>query len=566
MTTEEMPAALSQLRTSWVRAVFWALGIFLACVQAWAFRYHVSADSISYLDMSDAVLRGGDWHRLINGVWSPLYPFLLGLFRRIFDITPANEIVASHFLNIGFLLFALLCFEFFVSGARKRFVRDEHGLVSLPLPIYLALSYTVFLWASISAISLVALRPDMLMSGFLYLACGILVRMQGEPAQWTSYCLLGIVIGLGYLVKAPFFPLGVLMVVASLFVVDDWRPALKMSATALCVALLIGSLYYGPLSISRGHFTLGESARFNYLVHVDDATPSWYLQRTGLARGSFLHAPTKIVASPVAYAFPHESLVTHPLRFDPSEWIDGVAPQIVLKRQIHIALSNLVELGPLLLQMSGLLAAVLLVMCFGWGRASLLWVARRSWPVWLIASSGFAMYALVHVESRYVGDFFAVFCVGLLCAFEVPKQVNRKYVGLAILGVLMSILVPLAWSDYSAFTRRETKNVDAQAAAELSRLGVKQGDRVARISPTVNDLGVERIARVEVVAEVALAQTHAFWASTPLQQWQTLQALCANGATAVIATQPATDGPAKFGWQQLGSTPFWAWMPNSKTP
>jgi hypothetical protein len=55
-----------------LRFGFWCVGIFLAAMQAWIRRYDVSADSISYLDMSDAVMPGEDWHRLVNGVWSPL--------------------------------------------------------------------------------------------------------------------------------------------------------------------------------------------------------------------------------------------------------------------------------------------------------------------------------------------------------------------------------------------------------------------------------------------------------------------------------------------------------------
>jgi hypothetical protein len=51
----------------------------------------------------------------------------------------------------------------------------------------------------------------------------------------------------------------------------------------------------------------------------------------------------------------------------------------------------------------------------------------------------------------------------------------------------------------------ETGNADAEAAAELANLGIKPGDNVARISPNVTALGIERILRVEVVAEVALA-------------------------------------------------------------
>jgi hypothetical protein len=87
---------------------FWSAGILLASAQAWIFRYQASSDSISYLDMSDGVLPGSDWHRLINGVWSPLYPLFLGIFRRTFHISPGTEIPASHVLNVVFFIFAFV--------------------------------------------------------------------------------------------------------------------------------------------------------------------------------------------------------------------------------------------------------------------------------------------------------------------------------------------------------------------------------------------------------------------------------------------------------------------------
>ena len=100
-----VPASLNALR-----AAFWGVCILLAIGQAWISHYQVSADSISYLDMSDGVLPGSDWHRLINGVWSPLYPAILGVFRRVFNISPQHEIVAGHLLNIVFFLFSFSCF------------------------------------------------------------------------------------------------------------------------------------------------------------------------------------------------------------------------------------------------------------------------------------------------------------------------------------------------------------------------------------------------------------------------------------------------------------------------
>jgi hypothetical protein len=73
----------NERRAEWlfIRIPFWLFGTLLAIVQSWSYGYNASADSISYLDMSDAVLPGVPWHQMITGVWSPLYPFVLGIGR-----------------------------------------------------------------------------------------------------------------------------------------------------------------------------------------------------------------------------------------------------------------------------------------------------------------------------------------------------------------------------------------------------------------------------------------------------------------------------------------------------
>ncbi len=217
-----IPASVTSLR-----AGFWIAGILLAIAQAWISRYQVSADSISYLDMSDGVLPGSDWHRLINGIWSPLYPAILGVFRRVFNISPQHEIVAGHLLNIVFFLFALACFEFFLRRAIQKLVTRENTaaqagpLAYLPVSLYVSLAYSLFLWGSIAQISLSNLRADMLMSGFVYLAIGILLGMQGSPARWNAYIALGLVLGVGVLAKEPLLPLGILILGITIFLVDN---------------------------------------------------------------------------------------------------------------------------------------------------------------------------------------------------------------------------------------------------------------------------------------------------------------------------------------------------------
>src|SRR5436190_17389684 len=326
-----------------LRTAFWTFGLFLASAQAWILRYRVSSDSISYLDMSDGVLPGFDWHRLVNGVWSPLYPFMLGLFRRAFHISPEHEIAAAHLLNIAFFVFAFACFEFFLRAATRRLDSASGQYPSAaPLPqwAFLVTAYSLFLWASISQITLGRLRPDMLLSGFLYLSSGLLLRMYGRPAQGRAYLTLGVVLGVGFLAKAPMLPIGVLILGLSFFVVEDWRPAVKMAAAALALAFLVGTPYYVPLSGQIGRFSLGESSTFNYVVHVDRASPQWYLQNSGYAAGSFAHSPEKIFADPPAYAFALPTLITHPLRFDPSYWLAGVRPRFAFKPEAKTILVN----------------------------------------------------------------------------------------------------------------------------------------------------------------------------------------------------------------------------------
>ena len=223
-----------------LRLVFWTLGILIACFQAWAFRYSVSADSISYLDMSDGAMPGGDWHRLISGTWSPLYPLLLGLFRRALNISPQNEIVAAHICNVIIFVFAFACFEVFLTNFLRRMQSPEIAKqpdMAQGLWVFLSLTYSLFLWSSLSAITLRYLRPDMLMSGFVYLATGMLFRFSARPAAWIDYLKLGFVLGISFLAKEPMLPISVLMLAISLFLVESWRPALKMAVCTLCRSL-----------------------------------------------------------------------------------------------------------------------------------------------------------------------------------------------------------------------------------------------------------------------------------------------------------------------------------------
>ena len=546
-----------------LRLAFWGIGIFLATTQAWIRRYEVSADSISYLDMSDAVMPGGNWHRLINGVWSPLYPFFLGLFRRLLHVSPQEEIAAGHLLNIVFFLFAFVCFEQLLSAVAHIVdfpSPEEEPVRSLPAWMYVPTGYALFLWGAISQISLGRLRPDMLMSGFLYLAVAMLCRMQRAPARWSQYMALGAILGVGYLAKAPMLPIGILILAASLLTVENWRPALKMALASGTLMLVIGSLYFVPLSLELEHFSLGESSTFNYAVHVNGVGPSWYSQNLGSARGTLLRSPEKIFFDPAAYWFAIPTPVTHPLRFDPSYWTLGVHPHFAWNSQWRAVTRSSFVLRKSLRELSIAGIAVLVLAFLAGGGKGIRISVMKLWPLWCIGLAGCAMYVLISVEPRYVGAFLVLVWFALLAGFLLPRWHGREVALLITLAVVLTSL-HFTWRQASSGTGSSQSNQDFEAAQQLTRFGLRAGDRVARISSMPNDLGVERILRTQIAGEVDNTSTSAFWDLPLATQQDMLRLFHTRGAEAVIATNPSLRGDNRLEWQRLGTTQYWVWRP-----
>src|SRR5579883_2308166 len=97
-----------------VRAVFWGLVVCVGLLPAWAYRHAMNPDGISYIELAWASVHQGV-HALVNGYWSPLYPFLLSVFFRIFHPVPRAEFTAVHFFNVALLFLSAAAFEYFRS-------------------------------------------------------------------------------------------------------------------------------------------------------------------------------------------------------------------------------------------------------------------------------------------------------------------------------------------------------------------------------------------------------------------------------------------------------------------
>jgi hypothetical protein len=227
---------------------------------------------------------------------------------------------------------------------------------------------------------------------------------------------------------------------------------------------------------------------------------------------------------------------------------------------------NVLDLAELLLELGLVVVAIGGLAFVSWRRRVLLAAVGRTWPICLIGLAGCALYVPVHIESRYVAEFLALFVFGLLLSFKVPQSVSRGLVVAFTIVIVASLLLPLTAKAYARyFEYARLPDADAQAAAELARLGINPADKVARISPKVIDLGIERISRTEVIAEVDFERAQEFWAAPLVTQREILDLFASRGAKVVIATLPNIGAENSSDWTHLGSTQYWVWLPEKNS-
>lgn len=549
-----------------LRVTFWIPALLLASLQIWTNRFYTVADAFAYLDMSDGVLPGFVWKRFVNGTESPLYPLIIGVARRLFHPPATLEIQFAHFLNLPIFIFAAGCFEFLMQSVFRANLqpRETRGS-ALPEWACLGTGYSIFLWVSLAKITVQTVRPDLLMSGFVYLAAGLLVRMKNQAPKWQLYLSLGAVLGVGYLAKSPMLPLGLLMIAASLFMVQNWRRAMLPATVSILLMFAIGSFYFVPLSHDRGYFTTGESGKLNYLQDVDQS-PDWYMDNVGRGEGNLQHPDTRIFDAIPTYRFSWSYPVTHPLRFDPAYWMMGAHPRFYLSGQLA-AVRDAFHVYARLFEQSGAMLVIFFVLLALSPEKREVW---RLWPVWGLGLAGLGMYSLLHVEERYVGASMVLLWVGLICGMQPGWKHEESSRGKPLLvavvaAIAISLLAPMVEGFIYAANPHTEGMPDnlyrhgapsgIAAGVELKKLGLCPGDAVARIENDNTHYGWARVARVSIVAEVDYRGANQFWAADPQLQQQVLRAMATTGAKVVVADNGPTAMPPP-GWERIGNTRY----------
>ena len=508
----------------------------LGALQAWRGRFEMNPDGIQYLDNAAAYWQG-DFPNALNSQWSPLYPWLIGALSAIVHPTREQEFPLVHLLN--FLLFAMSLAGFLFFARPLRRLVPVCCAASL-----LLLSYSAFLYCSLDFTSLGLVTPDLLVNFFAFVAAGLLLRIAAGDKRARQFSALGVALGLGYLAKAPFLPIGVLCLLTA-----GWlgrkRTLLACAAYAAVVAP-----YVWALSEAKGRFTFGDSARLNVAWHVNGLpTANWQGGESG--NGRPVHPTRQLSAQPAIFEFAKPITGTYAPWYDPAYWYEGVRAAY-RPRDFAGAVVEQVRLYGYWLhhRQLPLLFALLALFLLSSSKREALGRLKTLWPVLALGVAPFAMYAPVHAESRYLAPFFV-----LLWTVLFSGVLEDRRISLAI--ATTAALLMLAESVAAAFDRPANQppaRLHYEIAGELHALGLNSGDQVAIVTGDLNYywawLAGARVT-VQISFDGDYARRHAEWAAAR----ETL-----SSQPAAFLVSPALDGITdQPGWRSLGASQVFAY-------
>ncbi len=400
-----------------VRVIAWVVILGLAAFQAYAQRYAISPDGVSYLDMSDAVVTG-DWSRLVNLYWSPLYPALVGLARLVLRSTPATEVPAMH--AAGFACFVALCAAFeYLLIAILELARETPRSILGGRRALVAI-YALFGFFALTMTPLALTTPDWLSGAAALVALGALLRAhRGTGSSMREAAVLGIALGIGALAKSFLVPWAVVCLVVFAIVTrrSGFRP--------LVTAIVAWAVFVAPLTVvlSRraGRLTFGDAGRLTYAWYVNQQdVPSLGIVPSGARRAS-----ADMILPGVGVTGPAPG--TDPMWYDPARWNAAVRPHFSVSDQ----LGNLAVFSRFYLSsFAPLLFLAFLVIAAPRGSRRECWY--RGWAVYVPALAGLFGYALVIVTARYIMPFTVAAALVMLATLPRPRRLRPLYVLLGL--------------------------------------------------------------------------------------------------------------------------------------
>ena len=528
---------------------WWAICLCCAGILAWAARHSMNPDGLSYLDLASEAVSGGP-SKLVNGYWSPGYPALISIALFLFRPSPEQEFPLVHFVNFLIFVVALWAFSVFF---RYWLPTTQGGeVVSEKTKRYVTpFAFCTFLWFTLKFIGMEFVNPDLGVAAAVLLAAGITCRLSLPGSSWKHYTALGLVLGAGYYVKAVMFPLSIIFLGFLFLWPVSGGGARRKLLLSVSVFLLVASPLLVALSVRANRLSFGEVGRLTYAWYVNGLRWTGGSEEHESAYQTPDHPAPKLLQRPVTLEFASPISGTYPLWYDPSYWYAGAKARFDLRQQMAGVRETLRAYKSMALDTMAFIAGAI-VLCvlilhdkvYPKLPRSLWW--QLAWPL-----AAFTMYALVHVERRFLGAFFVLLWLAIYAALTI--RMNRRISAAVCATVLSTVMLPFAarLAITSVGIARDLVHPRPpayQIAAHAFRdLGLQNGDRLAVVG-YAHDCYYARCARLRVVAQIP--DTNEFWHLTTPELTSVAERLASIGVKAVVApNRPATS--ARADWKDV---------------
>jgi hypothetical protein len=200
------------------------------------------------------------------------------------------------------------------------------------------------------------------------------------------------------------------------------------------------------------------------------------------------------------------------------------------------------------------------------GRVSVFRGLAEQWFVLVPIGAVLGMYALIHIEGRYIAAYVVVLWMVLFRSMAIPHSAGSKKIFTAVLAcaALIAAITSIAGISrtvlYAAryFANGKTEAPFFQSgytnwkvAKFLQNAGLRAGDPVGGVGWTYSAYWA-RMARVHVVTEVPAEGARAFWLSDTARRADVMRLFQNTGAKAVVAKSGYINGQQQHVWELHG--------------
>jgi len=410
---------------------------------------------------------------------------------------------------------------------------------------------------------------------FVFLAAGLLLRMQAGQARSGTYILFGAALAFGYFAKTAMFPLSFVFLALAGFVSLRQRKVLAYLLAPLCFVMIAGP-WVALLSHAKGRFCYGDAGKLTYRwLAGPRANPVEWGGQT-LPGETFLHPPRQLSENPPVYEFATPIPGTFPLWYGSSYWLEGNFP-FSRAGQIRILRQSYSTYWEILDHQKEFLVLLLVLIVFEGSLVGYLKSFLARWVLWLPAIAALAMYALVRVEPRYVAAFLVPLWLSLFSAVRLSKvDSSRQFALCAVMGAVLVVglgIVHGSVTDFHAIVRG-LQSEQREVAAGLRNLGVAEGQPLATLGIPRDSFYWARLAQVRVISEVPSPNVNQYWFGSPETQEKVRSVFAQTGAVAILTdTVPASvvypesgETLRVSGWQQIGNTSYYLFPLRGESP